>query len=115
VRWVADRDASRLHGFSALAHQVDDQKAILKAGAVDLDVVGERELAPKRPCGDPAMQEELFSFSVLRPSHTVRRPSQSPGPRGHPDCRGGDDKKIWKAKKSFKGSAKFFPARTRVG
>jgi hypothetical protein len=27
----------------------DHQKAILKAGALDLDVVGERELAPKRP------------------------------------------------------------------
>jgi PRC-barrel domain len=101
VRWVADRDASRLHGFSALAHQVDDQKAILKAGALDLDVVGERELAPKRPCGDPAMQEELFSFSVLRPSHTVRRPSQIAGtPRASRLPR-------WRRQKNLEGQEKF--------
>jgi hypothetical protein len=48
-RRAADRDASRLHGFRDLAHQVDDQKAILEAGALDLDVVGEGERAPTRP------------------------------------------------------------------
>ncbi len=35
------------------------------------------------------------------------------GPRRRPDRHRGDAKKIWKAKKSFKGSSNFFVARTR--
>jgi hypothetical protein len=64
-RRAADRDASRFHGFRDLAHQVDDQKAVFEAGALNLDVVGERELALKRPRGNPAMQEELFFLLSL--------------------------------------------------
>jgi hypothetical protein len=44
-RLAVDRDASRLHGFRNLAHQPDDQKAVLEPGAFDLDVVGECKLA----------------------------------------------------------------------
>jgi hypothetical protein len=39
-----DGDAPRLNGLRDLAHQVYDQEAVLEAGALDFDVVDEREL-----------------------------------------------------------------------
>ena len=101
MRWVADRDASRLHGFSALAHQVDDQKAPFKAGALDLDVVGERELAPKRPCRDPAMQEELFFLlSLAAFAHRPAPVSIAGTPRASRLSR-------WRRQKNLEGQEKF--------
>src|SRR5258705_11733817 len=55
-----DRVSSRLHGFRDLAHQVDDQKTVLETGALDLDMVADRDLALERPSVNPAMQDGLL-------------------------------------------------------
>ena len=45
--------------------QVDDEQAVLEAGALDLDVVGERELALEIAGRDAAMQEALLFLLAL--------------------------------------------------
>ena len=47
VRGAVDGNPARLHGLGDFPLQVNDQQAILKACAFDLDVVGERELSLK--------------------------------------------------------------------
>ncbi len=44
---AADRDLARLHRLGDLAGKVDMQQAVLQAGALDLDMVGELEAALK--------------------------------------------------------------------
>jgi hypothetical protein len=57
---AVDLDPARLHGLGDLPLQVDDEQAVLEAGALDLDVVGERELALEIARRDAAMQEGLL-------------------------------------------------------
>src|ERR1700751_5743636 len=64
-RGAADRDATRLHRLGDLPLEVDDQQAVLEAGALDLDVVGERELALEIARRDAAMQEALLFLLAL--------------------------------------------------
>jgi hypothetical protein len=54
---VADGDAARLEALRDIAHEVDVEQAVLEAGALDLDVVGELEAALERAGGDAAVQE----------------------------------------------------------
>ena len=64
---AVDRDAARLHRFRDFPLQVDDEQAVLEAGALDLDVVGQRELALEVARRDAAMQEG-FPFLVALPT-----------------------------------------------
>src|ERR1700751_1408479 len=68
-RGTADRDATRLHRLGDFALQVDDEQAVLEAGALDLDMVGERELALEVARRDAPMQEGLgflFALAALK-------------------------------------------------
>jgi len=54
---AVDRDATRLLRLGDFALQVDDEQAVLEAGALDLDVVGKGELALEVAGRDAVMQE----------------------------------------------------------
>jgi hypothetical protein len=43
-----------LHGFPDFTHQIDEEKAVLGPHALDLDVVGERQLTLEQPAGNRA-------------------------------------------------------------
>lgn len=62
---VADRDAARLHRLGDLPLQVDDEQTILEAGALDLDMLGERKLALDIARRDAAMQVSLLFLLAL--------------------------------------------------
>ena len=82
-RGAVDCDAARLHGLGDLALQLDEEQPVLEARALDLDVVGKRELALEVAGRDAAMQEGLFfllGLASLRGSGRSARPSASPRP-----------------------------------
>jgi len=60
-----DGDAPRLHGLGNLALKLDDQQTILEASALDLDVVGQGELALEVAGRDAAMQESPLFLVAL--------------------------------------------------
>src|ERR1700749_4317699 len=62
---LADRDAARLHCFRNFAHEVDDEAAVLEAGTLGLDMVGQCELAPEGTRRNAAMQEDLLFLLAL--------------------------------------------------
>lgn len=62
---VADRNAARLHRLGDLPLQVNDEQTVLGAGALDLDMLGERELALDIACRDAAMQVDLLFLLAL--------------------------------------------------
>ena len=62
---AVDRDPARFHRLGDFPLQVNDQQAVLEAGAPDLDMVGERELALEVARRDAAMQESLAFLVVL--------------------------------------------------
>src|SRR5215471_1924121 len=53
---VADRDLARLLGFRNLAYEIDVQQAVLEAGVLDLDMVGQLEDALKGAGGDALIE-----------------------------------------------------------
>src|SRR6478672_1444414 len=62
---AADRDAARLHRLGNFPLQVDDEQPVLEPGALDLDMVGDRELAFEVARRDAAMQEgPLFLIAL---------------------------------------------------
>ena len=63
---AVDRDRARLHRLGHLAHQVDMQQAVIEAGALDLDMVGQAEAPLEGAPGDPVMQVAASFGVVLR-------------------------------------------------
>jgi hypothetical protein len=62
---TVDRDASQLHGLGDFALKVDDEEAVLEARSLDLNVIGERELALEGAGRDAVMEEGLFFLIAL--------------------------------------------------
>ena len=64
---AGNSNAAWLHGLGDLALKLDDQKAVLEAGTLNLDVVGQGELALERTARDAAMQVGLLVFLGFAP------------------------------------------------
>src|SRR5260370_21318081 len=62
----ADLDLARLRCLGDLVDQIDMQHAVDKAGAHDLDVVGEAEAPLERAPRDTAMQVAVLVFFLFR-------------------------------------------------
>ncbi|MHC2288712.1 hypothetical protein ACVIJW_004582 [Bradyrhizobium barranii subsp. barranii] len=62
---AVDGDAPRLLRLGDLPLQVDDEQAVLEAGALDLDVIGKGELALEVARRDAAMQERALLLVAL--------------------------------------------------
>src|SRR6185437_9833089 len=70
----ADRNATRLHRFGDFPLQLDDEQAVLEAGALDLDVVGQREPALEVARRDATMQEGpllLLALAAFERQHVL--------------------------------------------
>src|SRR5262249_47439150 len=63
-RLGADRDLARLHRLGDLADEIDVKQAVLQAGTLDLDVIGELEPALERARGN-ALVEHLAGLLGL--------------------------------------------------
>src|SRR6185312_15586031 len=71
---AADRNAARLHRFGDFPLQLDDEQAVLEAGALDLDVVGQRELTLEVARRDATMQEGpllLLALAAFERQHVL--------------------------------------------
>src|SRR6185437_8356 len=61
-----DRNIAGLHRLGQLAHEIDMQQAMLEAGALHHDMVGELESALEAARGDAAMEERrVFDLGLL--------------------------------------------------
>lgn len=60
-----DCDTARLHRLGDFPPQFDGEQPVFEPGALDLDVIGQRELAFEAARRDAAMQEGLAFFLVL--------------------------------------------------